>query len=69
MFVSVFIYIRIYTISYTSIFVNISCFDRLMSFKVQSCVKLNGTNQKEDRTQQEEKSFSDRKSFESVVCK
>ena len=55
--VCVYIYIRIYTISYTLIVVNISFFHRLMSFEVQSWVNLNGTNQKEDRTQQDKKKF------------
>ena len=65
----VYIYIRIYAISYTLIVVNISFFHRLMSFKVQSCVNLNETNRKEDRTQQEKKSFTDRKWFEAIACK
>ena len=68
-FVSVFIYIRIYTISYTLIVVNVSFFYRLMSFKVQPCFNLNGTNRKEDRTHQEKKRFTDRKTFEAIVCK
>ena len=55
LYVSVFIYIRIYTISYTVIVVKIYFFHRLMSFKVQSCVNLNGTNRREDRTQEEKK--------------
>ena len=42
--VSVFIYIRIYTILYTLIIANFPFFHRLMSFKVHSCVDLNGTN-------------------------
>ena len=67
--VCVYIYIRIFTISYTLIAVNISFFHRLMSFEVQSCDNLNGTNQKEDRTQQEKKSFTDRKTLEAIVCK
>ena len=67
--VCVYIYIRIYTKSYTLIVVNISFFHRLMSFEVQPCVNLNGTNQKEDRTQQEKKNFTDRKTFEAIVCK
>ena len=58
------IYIYIYIYIY-----NISFFHRLMSFKVDSCVNLNGTNRKEDRTQREKKSFTDRKSFEAIVCK
>ena len=45
-YVSMFIYIRIYTNSYTLIVVNISFFHRLMSFKVQYSVILNGTNRK-----------------------
>ena len=59
--VSVFIYKRIYNISYTLIVVNISLlfFHRLMLFKVQSCVNLIGRNRKEDRTQEEKKSFGD----------
>ena len=40
-----------------------------MSFKVQSFVNLNGTNRKEDRTQQEKKSLTDRKMFEAIACK
>ena len=40
-----------------------------MSFEVQSCVNLNGTNGKEGRTQQEKKRFTDRKTFEAIVCK
>ena len=67
--VSVFIYIKIYTISYTLIGGNICFFHRLMSFEVQSCFNLNGTNRKEDRTQQEKKSFTDRKRFEAIACK
>ena len=67
--VFVFMYIRIYTISYTLMAVNISFFHRLMSFKVQSCVNLNGTYRKEDRTQQEKKSFTDQKRFEVIACK
>ena len=69
MCVSVFIYIRIFTVSYTLIVVNISFFNRLMSFKVQFCVNLDGTNPKENRTQEEKKSFTDRKTFEAIVCK
>ena len=63
MCVSVFLYIRIYTISYTLIVVNIYFFHRLISFKVYSCVNLNGINPKEDRTHQEKKSLTDRKSL------
>ena len=44
-------------------------FHRLMSFKVQSCVNLNGANRKEDQTQQEKKIFVDRKMFEAIICK
>ena len=40
-----------------------------MSFKVHSCVNLNGVNRKEDRTQQEKKGFTDRKTFEALACK
>ena len=40
-----------------------------MSFKVQSCVNLNGANRKEDQTQQDKKDFIDRKMFEAIVCK
>ena len=72
LYVSVFIYIyiiRIYTISYTLIVVNISFFHRLMSFEVQSCFNLNGANQKEGRIQQEKKGFIDQKTFEAIVCK
>ena len=68
-FVSVFIYIRIYTISYTLIVVNISFFHRLMSFKVLPCVNLIGTNRKENRTQREKKGFTDRKTLEAIICK
>ena len=60
---------RIYTISYTLIVVNISFFHRLMSFEVQYCLNLNGTNQKEGRTRQEKKSFTGSKNFEAIVCK
>ena len=67
--VSVFICIRIYTISYTLIVVNISFFHRLMSVKVQSCVNLIGTNREENRTQQEKKYFTNRKTFEAFVYK
>ena len=69
--VSVFIYKRIYNISYTLIVVNIFLlfFHRLMLFKVQSCVNLIGRNRKEDRTQEEKKSFSDWKTFEAIVFK
>ena len=63
--VYVFMYIRIYTISYTLMVL----FHRLMSFKVRACVNLNGTYRKEDRTQQEKKSFTDRKRFEAIACK
>ena len=49
--------------------VDIFLFHKLMSFKLQSCDNLNGTNQKEDRTQQEKKSFTDRKTLEAIVCK
>ena len=49
--VCVYIYIRIYTISYSLIVVNIF-FHRLMSFEVQSCVDLSRTKGKEGRTQQ-----------------
>ena len=66
---SVLIYIRIYTIPYTLIVVNIYFFHRLMSFKVQSCVNLNGANRKEDRTQQYKKGFTEQKAFEAIVCK
>ena len=52
-----YIYIRIYTTSYTLIVVNISFFHRLMSFEVQSDVNLNWTNRKEGRTQQERKNY------------
>ena len=38
--VCVYVYIRIYTISYTLIVVNVSFFHRLMSFEVQSCINL-----------------------------
>ena len=68
-FIYVFIYIRISTISYTLIVVNISFFHRLMSFKVQFCFNLSGTSRKEDRTQQEKKCFTDRKTFQAIVCK
>ena len=44
-------------------------FHRLMSFKVHSCNNLSGTNRKEGRTQQEKKRFTDRKTFEAIVCK
>ena len=58
--VCVYIYKNLfYAISYTLIVVNISFFHRLMLFKVQSGVNLNGTNRKEDRTQQKKKSFTD----------
>ena len=70
MCVSVYIYKNLfYTISYTLIDVNISFFHSLMSFKVQSCVNLNGANRKEDRTQQEKKRFTDQKTFEATFCK
>ena len=69
MCVSAIIYIRIYTISYALVVVNIYFFHRLMSFKVQSCVNLNGANRKEDQTQQDKKDFIDRKMFEAIVCK
>ena len=65
----IYIYIRIYAISYTLIVVNISIFHRLMSFEGQSCVNLNGGNRKEGQIQQEKKSFIDRKSFEAIICK
>ena len=42
---------------------------RLMSVKLQSCNKLNGTNRKEGWRQQEKKSFLDRKTCEAIVCK
>ena len=61
LYVSVFIYIRIYTISYTVIVVKISFFHRLISFKVQSCVNLNGTSRREDTGRE--------KTFEAIVCK
>ena len=48
--------------------VDIFLFYKLMSFKLQSCDNLNGTNQKEDRTQQDKKSFTDRKTLEAIVC-
>ena len=67
--VSVFIYIRINTISYTLIVVSISFLHRLKSFKVQSCVNLNGTNRKEDRAQQEKECFTAQKTFEAMVRK
>ena len=44
-------------------------FHRLMSFKVQPCVILYGTNRKEARTQQEKESFTDPRTFEAIVCK
>ena len=62
------IYKRIYSISYILIVFNISFFHRLMSLKVQSCNNLNGTNRKEGMTQQEKKCFTDRKTFEAIVC-
>ena len=58
----------IYTISYTLIAVNISFFHRLISFKVQSCNNLNGTNREEGRAQQEKKTLTDRKLFETIAC-
>ena len=60
------LYIHINTYIYIYIFID---FHRLMSFEVQSCVNLNGTNGKEGRTQQEKKRFTDRKTFEAIVCK
>ena len=60
-YIYIYVYISIYTISYTLIVVNISFFHGLMSchFKinVQSCVNLNGTNRKENRTQQQQKFY------------
>ena len=60
--VCVYVYIYknlFYAISYTLIVVNTFYFHRLMLFKVQSGVNLNGANRKEDRTQQEKKGFTD----------
>ena len=65
--VSVFINTRIYTISYTLTVVNISFFHRLILFKVQSCVNVNGRDRKEDPAQQEKKFFTDGKTFEAIV--
>ena len=67
--VCVYMFIRIFTISYTLIVVNFSFFHRLMLIEVQFCVNLNGTNRKEGRTRQEKKSFTYRKMFEAIVCK
>ena len=64
-----YIYKRSYTVSYTLIVVNISFIHRLMSFEVQSCVNLNGAIRKEGRTQQEKKCFTERNTFEAIVCK
>ena len=44
-------------------------FHESMSFEVQSCVNLNGTNGKEGRTHHEKKSFIDRNTFEAIACK
>ena len=60
------LYIHVNTYIYIYIFID---FHRLMSFEVQSCVNLNGTNGKEGRTQQEKKRFTDQKTFEAIVCK
>ena len=65
----VFVYIRIYTISYTLIVFNISFSHKLMSFKVQSCANLNRRNREENWTQQEKEIFTDRETFEGIVCK
>ena len=40
-----------------------------MSFEVQSCVNLNEANRKEGRNQQDKKNFTDRTTFEGIVCK
>ena len=72
MYIYVYIYIDMCVFMCLCIYIyiyNISFFHRLMSFKVDSCVNLNGTNRKEDRTQQEKKSFTDRKWFEAIACK
>ena len=68
-YVCVYMFIRIFTISYTLIVVNFSFFHRLMLIEVQFCVNLNGTNRKEGRTRQEKKSFTYQKMFEAIVCK
>ena len=62
------LYIHVNTYIYIYIYIFID-FHRLMSFEVQSCVNLNGTNGKEGRTQQEKKRFTDQKTFEAIVCK